>query len=132
MGYTIARLQKLAFRGTASADGPGGRPGEGFSRWKRKERKKMKDCYDKRQVTIRLNRVMGQIAAVKRMIEDDNAKCEDIIIQIHAADAALHRVGLVVLEGHLGHCVRKSIENGRADEAIKSFVDSLNQYVNIR
>lgn len=92
----------------------------------------MKDCYDPRQVTIRLNRVMGQIAAVKRMIEDDRAKCEDIMIQINAADAALHRVGLVILEGHLGHCVRRGIEQGRADEAIKSFIASLNQYLNIR
>lgn len=92
----------------------------------------MKDCYDPRQVTIRLNRVMGQIAAVKRMVEDEHAKCEDVMIQIHAADAALHRIGLVVLEGHLGHCVRKGIKDGRADEAVRHFMDSLNQYVNIK
>ena len=30
----------------------------------------MKDCYDQRLVTIRLNRVMGQIAAIKRSRPD--------------------------------------------------------------
>lgn len=92
----------------------------------------MKDCYDQRLVTIRLNRVMGQIAAIKRMVEDDEVKCEDIMIQINAADSALHRIGLLILEGHLAHCVRKGIEEGHAEEAIENFADSLEQYVGIK
>ena len=92
----------------------------------------MKDCYDQRLVTIRLNRVMGPIAAIKRMVEDDEVKCEDIMIQINAADSALHRIGLLILEGHLGHCVRKGIEEGHAEEAIENFTDSLEQYVGIK
>ena len=54
------------------------------------------------------------------------------MIQINAADAALHRIGLLILEGHLGHCVRKGIEEGHADEAIDNFTDSLEQYVGIK
>lgn len=92
----------------------------------------MKDCYDQKALVARLNRVQGQIGAIRRMIEDDAAKCEDIMIQINAADAALHRIGLVVLEGHLGHCVRRGIEEGKADEAIENFKDSLEQYVGIK
>lgn len=92
----------------------------------------MKDCYDQKALVARLNRVQGQIGAIRRMIEDDAAKCEDIMIQINAADAALHRIGLVVLEGHLGHCVRHGIEEGKADEAIENFKDSLEQCVGIK
>lgn len=92
----------------------------------------MKDCYNQKQMVVRLNRVQGQVAAIKRMVEDDDAKCEDIMIQINAADAALHRIGLLILEGHLGHCVRKGIEAGHADEAIEKFTDSLEQYVGIK
>ncbi len=92
----------------------------------------MKDCYDQKLMVIRLNRVQGQIAGIRRMVEDDNAKCEDIMIQINAADAALHRIGLLILEGHLGHCVRKGIEEGHAEEAIENFTDSLEQYVGIK
>ena len=83
-------------------------------------------------VVNRLSRAIGHLESVKRMVEDEHAKCEDVMIQIHAADAALHRIGLVVLEGHLGHCVRKGIKDGRADEAVRHFMDSLNQYVNIK
>ena len=92
----------------------------------------MTDCYDQKKMEVRLNRVQGQIAAIKRMVADDDAKCEDIMIQINAADAALHRIGLLILEGHLGHCVRKGIEAGHADEAIEKFSESLEQYVGIR
>ena len=92
----------------------------------------MKECYDQKLVEIRLNRVIGQINAIKRMVQDDAAKCEDIMIQINAADSALHRIGLLILEGHLGHCVRKGIEVGHADEAISNFTDSLEQYVGIK
>ena len=92
----------------------------------------MKDCYDQKKMEVRLNRVQGQIAAIKRMVADDDAKCEDIMIQINAADSALHRIGLLILEGHLGHCVRKGIEEGHAEEAIENFTDSLEQYVGIK
>lgn len=92
----------------------------------------MKDCYDQKQIEVRLNRIQGQISGIKRMIADDAAKCEDILIQIGAADAALHRVGFMVLEGHLGHCVRKGIEAGHADEVIERFRESLEQFVGIR
>lgn len=34
---------------------------------------------------------------------------ENILIQIDAAKSALHKVGQVVLEGHLQHCVRDGI-----------------------
>ena len=92
----------------------------------------MKDCYDQEMIIRRLNRVTGQIEAVKRMIADDKARCEDIMIQINAADSALHRIGLIILEGHLGHCVRKGIEAGQAEKAIANFTKSLEQYVGIK
>ncbi len=87
------------------------------------------DCYDKEKMTVRFSRIIGQLKGVKRMVEDPKAKCEDIMVQIYAADAALRRAGLLILEGHLGHCVRKSIEAGHADEAIKDFTFALEQYV---
>jgi len=36
--------------------------------------------------------------------------CENVLIQINAAKGALHKVGQVVLEGHINHCVRDGIE----------------------
>ena len=47
--------------------------------------------------------------------------CEDILAQINAVKSALHKVGQVVLEGHIQHCVRDGIEHGDADQTIVQF-----------
>ena len=54
------------------------------------------------------------------MIEQD-VPCEDIIIQINAAKTALHKIGQVVLEGHLNHCVKDGIAHGDAVENDRRF-----------
>ena len=60
----------------------------------------MRQCMDMDNLHNRLKRVDGQIKEIDRMIEQD-VPCEDIIIQINAAKTALHKIGQVVLEGHL-------------------------------
>ena len=49
--------------------------------------------------------------AIDRMVDED-VPCEDILAQINAVKSALHKVGQVVLEGHIQHCVRDGIEHG--------------------
>ena len=75
----------------------------------------MSKCIDNEKVRVRLNKITGQLNAIQKMINED-ASCEQILVQINAAKGALHRVGLIVLEGHLTHCVREGIENGNAEE----------------
>jgi DNA-binding FrmR family transcriptional regulator len=75
----------------------------------------------------RLNRIAGQIKAIDTMIDED-IPCEDILIQIHAVKKALHKVGQIVLEGHLNHCVRESIEHGNADKTIADFAKAVEQF----
>lgn len=75
----------------------------------------------------RLKRVDGQIKAIDRMIERD-VPCEDIIIQINAAKTDLHKIGQVVLEGHLNHCVKDGIEHGDAEKTIADFAKALEYF----
>ena len=75
----------------------------------------------------RLKRVDGPIKAIDRMIEQD-VPCEDIIIQINAAKTALHKIGQVVLEGHLNHCVKDGIEHGDAEKTIADFAKALEYF----
>ena len=56
---------------------------------------------------------------------------EDILAQINAAKSALHKCGQVVLEGHIQHCVKDGIENGDADETIKSFTKAVERFANM-
>ena len=52
----------------------------------------------------KLNRVSGQVEAVKRMI-DEGKYCVDIMTQIRAARSALKAVELAVLETHMKSCL---------------------------
>lgn len=87
----------------------------------------MRQCMDMDNLHNRLKRVDGQIKAIDRMIEQD-VPCEDIIIQINAAKAALHKIGQVVLEGHLNHCVKDGIEHGDAEKTIADFTKAIEYF----
>lgn len=56
------------------------------------------------QLLTRLNRIEGQIRGVRGMVEDDRY-CIEILTQISAAQAALDKVALGLLDAHAHHCV---------------------------
>lgn len=87
----------------------------------------MRQCMDMENLHRRLKRVDGQIKAIDRMIEQD-IPCEDIIIQINAAKTALHKIGQVVLEGHLNHCIKDGIEHGDAEKTIADFAKAVEYF----
>ena len=78
----------------------------------------------------RLHKIEGQIRAIDRMVDED-VPCEDILSQINAAKSALHRVGQVVLEGHIQHCVRDGIEHGDANKTISDFTKAVERFANM-
>ena len=61
----------------------------------------MRQCMDAENLHRRLKKILGQVQAIDRMVDED-VPCEDVLAQINAAKSALHRVGQVVLEGHIG------------------------------
>lgn len=93
----------------------------------RKGRGPMRQCMDSDNLHRRINKILGQIQAVDKMIDED-VPCEDILIQINAAKSALHKVGQIVLEGHLNHCVRDGIEHGDADRTIAEFAKAIEHF----
>ena len=87
----------------------------------------MRQCMDMDNLHKILKIVEGQIKAIDRMIEQD-VPCEDIIIQINAAKTALHKIGQVVLEGHLNHCVKDGIAHGDAEKTIADFAKAVEYF----
>ena len=87
----------------------------------------MKQCMDAPNLHRRIKKIMGQLNAIDKMIDED-VPCEDILMQINAAKSALHKVGQVVLEGHLNHCVRDGIEHGDADKTIAEFAKAIEHF----
>ncbi|HIW60706.1 MAG: metal-sensing transcriptional repressor [Clostridiales bacterium] len=87
----------------------------------------MRQCMDAKNLHQRLNRIQGQIKAIDKMVDQD-VPCEDILIQVNAAKSALHKVGQIILEGHLNHCVRDGIEHGDADKTIADFARAVEYF----
>ena len=56
------------------------------------------------QLNARLNRIVGQIAGIQRMV-DEGRYCVDFLTQIAAVRSALDALGVEFLTNHLESCV---------------------------
>ena len=75
----------------------------------------------KKKLINRLNRVIGQLGGIKKMVEEDRY-CGDILMQVAAVESALQALGYVMLQDHMETCVVEEIQNGNTaivDEAIE-------------
>ncbi len=91
----------------------------------------MRQCMDAENLHRRLKKIVGQVQAIDRMVDED-IPCEDILSQINAAKSALNKVGQVVLEGHIKHCVRDGIENGDAEKTLEKFTKAVERFANMQ
>lgn len=67
-----------------------------------------------RQLRNRINRIIGQLNGIQKMI-DDNRYCGDILTQIAAAESAVKNVGYLILEDHMNTCVNEEIRKGNSE-----------------
>ena len=82
---------------------------------------------DHRATTPRLNRAIGQLEGVKRMIESGRY-CPDILTQLRAARTAIKSAETEIFIRHLEKCVINSFGE-KADEQIaeiKKIIDFMN------
>lgn len=66
---------------------------------------------ERRQMENRLNRMIGQLNGIKRML-DENRYCGDILTQIAAVESALQSMGYLILKEHMETCVTEGVRNG--------------------
>ena len=107
-----------------TADGPdkpvccgeGGAEGSPERRTERSEEARIKLIH-------RLNRIEGQIRGIRQMIEND-AYCNDVLIQSAAAGAALSAFNRELIGAHLRGCVTRDIREGR-DEVVDELLETL-------
>lgn len=90
----------------------------------------MKQCMDADNLHRRLSKIAGQVNAIDRMVDED-VPCEDILAQINAAKSALNKVGQVVLEGHINHCIKDAFEKGDEEE-IENFTKAIERFANMQ
>ena len=90
----------------------------------------MKKCMDADNLHRRLKKIIGQVNAIDRMIDED-VPCEDILAQINAAKSALNKTGQVVLEGHINYCIKDAVERGDSEE-IANFTKAIERFANMQ
>ncbi len=90
----------------------------------------MRQCMDADNLHRRMKKIIGQLQAIDRMIDED-VPCEDVLMQMNAAKSAIHRCGQIVLEGHINHCVKEALEKGNADSTIEKFTKAVERFANM-
>ena len=70
----------------------------------------------KKKLLNRLSRLEGQVRGVRKMIEND-AYCNDVLVQTAAISAAVDAFSREVLRTHLRTCVIRDIREGRDEVA---------------
>lgn len=78
-------------------------------------------------VQKRLNRAIGQLNGVKAMV-DDNRYCGDVLMQLAAAQAAVHRVAEMLLQEHMETCVVEQVREGNL-EAIDEVMGLIRKFM---
>ena len=68
----------------------------------------------KKALGNRLNRIIGQLGGIKKMIEDDRY-CGDILTQLSAAESALENLGYTILQEHMETCVSDKIRRNDSE-----------------
>jgi CsoR family transcriptional regulator, copper-sensing transcriptional repressor len=66
-------------------------------------------------VITRLKRIEGQVGGLIRMVDEDRY-CVDVLTQINAVRAALHKVEEQILRDHVSHCVARAFQAGDVGE----------------
>lgn len=78
---------------------------------------------DRKKLINRLKRIEGQIRGIIGMLEND-AYCNDILIQSAAVNAAVNSFNKELLANHIRTCVARDIRAGK-DETIDELVATL-------
>ncbi len=89
-----------------------------------KTKKRTED--EKKDLDIRLNRCIGQLNGIKKMIDEDRY-CDDILIQLSAVNKSIKSIANIVLDNHMHTCLIEHIEN-KDYEIIDEIVDLFKRF----
>lgn len=74
----------------------------------------------RRQLENRLNRIVGQLNGIRKMLDEDRY-CGDILTQIAAAESALQSMGYIILKEHMETCVTEGVRAGDTEIMNEAF-----------
>ena len=80
----------------------------------------------KEDLLTRLARAEGQVRGVRRMVEEDRY-CIDILTQIEAAQAALNKIALGLVDEHVRSCMRQG--KGATEKQVQELMAAVGRLV---
>jgi DNA-binding FrmR family transcriptional regulator len=80
------------------------------------------------EALTRLRKIEGQVRGLQRMVSEERY-CVDVLAQISSTVNALEKVGLLLLNDHIRHCVRESLGDGSGDEKIEELVTAVDRFL---
>jgi DNA-binding FrmR family transcriptional regulator len=80
----------------------------------------------KEDLLTRLSRVEGQVRGVTKMVEEDRY-CIDVLTQIQAAEAALNKIALGLLDEHVRNCMRS--DEGASEKQVQELMGAVGRLV---
>jgi CsoR family transcriptional regulator, copper-sensing transcriptional repressor len=83
---------------------------------------------DKAQLRNRLARIEGQVRGVQRMVDEDRY-CIDVLQQISAIQAALNKVALGLVDGHVRHCIADAADEDQREEMTSELMGAVGRLV---
>ena len=81
---------------------------------------------DKKALSIRINKIIGQMNGIKKMVDDDRY-CDDILIQLAAIDKSVKSLANVILDNHMHSCLIENIKDGNYD-VVDEIVDLFKRF----
>ncbi len=81
---------------------------------------------EKKRQLNRLNRVIGHLQHVGRMIEADE-DCADVLTQLSATRSAITGLGKEIMNEHIAHCLTHAIEDGDT-QSVEEFKKAIEKF----
>jgi len=82
----------------------------------------------KKSVINRLKTVKGHIAGIEKMVEEGKC-CDDVLLQIAAVKASIHKVGLLIVEENVMDCLTSEDGETVDKERLENIIKTLVKYV---
>jgi len=82
---------------------------------------------NKKDLQDRLRRIEGQVRGLQGMVEEDRY-CIDVLTQLNSVTSALRSVGMGLLDEHVRHCVKESIQTGDGDEKVEELLAAVARF----
>lgn len=79
---------------------------------------------EKNKLLHRINRIQGQLDAVKRSIEEPNNSCTETMRQIKAAYNATKKLGEAYITYSMNECMSESAISKKEKEQIEELIES--------